>query len=397
MERRTLRRAHVHFKDQIAGVLEETPGGGTAFTYHDEWSESIACALPIEERRASWSVGLHPVFQNLGAEGWLREQQARAGRTEIEDDLGLLLQYGFDCIGAISITPVDKSQDVIEGAFEDETAEAATGSRRTVSGVQKKLLAWSDGSRYLPATDTGPATFIAKYAPDSKPDLLRNEIFTLSLAQEILGKEEVTAFERGEVEGIEGHALLVKRFDRTPDEKKLRLEDFTQILLKPRGQDFKGKYAGSYEDVAEKISEHSARPEIDLARFYSALVFNLVVGNADAHLKNWSLLETPGGLRLAPQYDLLNTLIYGGEYDTRPALAICGDKPQLEQIDRQLLESFGERIGLTPQAISLSLNTLNKKFTKTERLTPPPAEEPDGFVNRYVEVVRNACARVFES
>ncbi|MCR4376540.1 MAG: HipA domain-containing protein [Rhodospirillales bacterium] len=391
-----LRRAHVRFKVENAGVLEETPQGGSVFTYLEGWSETIACALPVHKRQVSWSPGLHPVFQNLGAEGWLREQQARAGRLEEEDDLGLLLRYGEDCIGAISIVSVDDGQHVAEPQFNDNLAEAATGARRTISGVQKKLLAWLDGDKYQAATDTSPATYIAKYAPDTKPDLLRNEIFTLSLAQEILGADEVTRFERGNVEGIEGYALLVERFDRTPDGGRLRMEDFAQILLKPRGLNFRGKYESSYEEVAVAISQHSSRPQIDLSRFFTAVVFNLLIGNADSHLKNWSLLERPDGLRLAPQYDLLNTLIYGGEYDTRTALAICGDKVRLDHVDWLLVEGFGTAIGLKPQAIAFSLNGLKKKFAKTDRLTPPPAEDPDGFVHRYVDVVRNACARVLE-
>ena len=391
-----LRQGHVRFKAENAGVLEETPQGGSVFTYLDGWSETIACVLPIDNRQVSWSPGLHPVFQNLGAEGWLREQQARAGRVEEEDDFGLLLRYGEDCIGAISITPIDNGKHLAEVQFDDDLAEAATGARRTISGVQKKLLAWWDGNAYQAATNDSPATYIAKYAPDTKPDLLRNEIFTLNLAQEILGLDAVTHFERGNVEGIEGYALLVKRFDRTPRDEQLRMEDFAQILLKPRGLDFKGKYESSYEEIAAAISEHSARPLIDLSRFFSAVVFNILIGNADSHLKNWSLLERPEGLRLAPQYDLLNTLIYGGEYDTRTALAICGDKVQLDQVDRKLLEKFGADIGLAPKAISLGLKELNKKFVKTDRLTPPPAEDPDGFVHRYVDVVRSACARVLE-
>src|SRR3546814_1162819 len=94
------------------------------------------------------------------------------------------------------------------------------------------------------------------------------------------------------------------------------MEDFAQILMRPREADFKGKYQGSYEEVAAAIDRHSARPQIDRARFFSALVFNLIIGNADAHLKHWSLLERPEGLRLSPQYDPLNTLLYGSAYST---------------------------------------------------------------------------------
>ena len=391
-----LRRSQILFKDRVAGLVEETPQGGTVFTYLEDWSETIACALPIGERRVAWPRGLHPVFQNLGPEGWLRQQQARAGRVDDDDDFGLLLRYGADCIGAISVYPDTPTERLTEAQFDDEALNAAAGSSRTISGVQKKLLAWRDGDHFKPATETSQASHIAKYAPDAEPGLLRNEIFSLAFAREVLGEAEVTRSQNGSVDGIDGAALLVERFDRTPEGAKLRLEDFAQILVRPRGNDFRGKYDGSYEEIAEGIARYSARPMIDLARFFSALVFNFLIGNADAHLKNWSLLERPEGLRLSPQYDLLNTLIYRGVYDTQTALALCGDNVAIDAIDRQRILQFGENIGLPPKAAALRLNELRRKLSNSRRLRPPLAEPPDGFLNIYSDIVRTACARILE-
>lgn len=391
-----VRRAHVLFKGREAGYLEETPQGGTVFSYRDDWTETIACALPVTERRFSWDAGLHPVFQNLGPEGWLRQQQARAGQTEQEDDFGLLLRYGRDCIGAISVRPAGELEPLEPLPSNDASASAATGSRRTVSGVQKKLLAWKDGDRFRPATDDSPATYIAKYAPESQPALVRNESLCLALAREILGTSEVTKFQLGEVEGIPGFALLVERFDRTPDGEKHRMEDFAQILLRPRGNDFNGKYEGSYEEIAEAIDRHSARPQIDRARFFSALVFNLIIGNADAHLKNWSLLERPEGLRLSPQYDLVNTLHYAAAYGPGTALAIGGAHMAIDAVNGDVLLRFAERIGLPPKAANERLKAVLRGFQRSRRLTPSGGEPPEGFINRYREIVGNACARLQE-
>jgi len=99
----TLRSGEVFFKDTVVGTLAETAGGGTRFTYAPEWKESIACCLPVERREHEWSQGLHPFFQHLGPEGWLRERQARVAHIAEEDDFGLLLRYGADCIGAVGI------------------------------------------------------------------------------------------------------------------------------------------------------------------------------------------------------------------------------------------------------------------------------------------------------
>src|SRR5258708_6354337 len=102
----TLRKAEILFKDQPAGTLEETVSGGSRFIYAPQWQTQIACSLPLLRREHEWAQGVHPFFQHLGPEGWLREKQARAGHIAEEDDFGLLLRYGADCIGAVGVRPL---------------------------------------------------------------------------------------------------------------------------------------------------------------------------------------------------------------------------------------------------------------------------------------------------
>ncbi len=85
-----LRTAIVLYKDQRAGILQETERGGTRFTYDPDWRQSVACCFPSDRREHDWAAGLHPFFQHLGTEGWLREQQARVAHIDQDDDLGLL-------------------------------------------------------------------------------------------------------------------------------------------------------------------------------------------------------------------------------------------------------------------------------------------------------------------
>jgi serine/threonine-protein kinase HipA len=150
---------------------------------------------------------------------------------------------------------------------------------------------------------------------------VRNEALSLRWSAVLLGSDEVNTFEIGNVSTVDEAALIVHRFDRTKDGGKLRLEDFAQILLKSRGADFSGKYDASYEDVAAAIKKHSSRAHIDLARYFRRVLVFVLIGNCDGHLKNFSLLETPTGLRLSPAYDILNTALYDG-YDQRIALSI---------------------------------------------------------------------------
>jgi serine/threonine-protein kinase HipA len=385
----TLRKAEVLFKDQPAGTFEETASGGTRFIYAQNWQAPIACTLPVLQREHEWAQGVHPFFQHLGPEGWLREKQARTAHIAEEDDFGLLLRYGGDCIGAVGLRPAPGSV-----AKDIPPNELAANPSRTLSGIQPKLLVIKQGAAYVPAGPTGAAPYIAKFNSEREGagSLVRNENLSLRWCSALLGKQEVNEFEIGTVENKT--ALVVTRFDRTADGGKLRLEDFAQILNKPRGRDFAGKYDASYEDVAALIKEHSARPAIDLAKFFRRLVAFILVGNRDAHLKNFSLLETKDGLRLSPAYDILNTALYDG-LDQNVALSIAGKKPNLDQVTRVLLEKFAESIGIAPRAVAQIFDELKKGVQRAAKiLEPPQGEPPEGFVHRYQEIVSRACVRI---
>lgn len=222
---------------------------------------------------------------------------------------------------------------------------------------------------------------------------MQNENVSLELAREILGEAEVTAAKPGPLAGIEGLALIVERFDRRGNEK-LRLEDFAQILGKPRGREFDGKYHSSYEEAAAAITRFSVRARIDLARYFRLVVFNLALGNADAHLKNFSLPEGSGGLRLSPAYDLINTLVYPN-YERNVALEIGGKKRPFDTLDRGLIEAFGVSIGLPVQEVSRSLDVLAKRFANAKTLVFSPRVQPDDFRFKYREIILENAARIF--
>jgi serine/threonine-protein kinase HipA len=388
------RNADIFFKDQLAGTLAETAGAGTRFTYNEGWKTPIACCLPVARREHEWPQGVHPFFQHLAPEGWLREQQARGAHVAEQDDFGLLLRYGADCIGAVGVRPPAGAKiEDLPGANE---VTASPG--RTISGIQKKLLVVKESGKaeFRPAAATGPAPYIAKFNSERHATLVRNENLSLLWSAAVLGAAEVNAFTIGRVSVLNETALIVTRFDRTAEGQKLQLEDFAQILCKPRGRDFSGKYDASYEDVAEVIRTHSARAGIDLARFLRRLIVFVLIGNCDAHLKNFSLLETPDGLRLSPAYDIVNTAFYEG-YDQNLALSIGGAKFHLDQVTRQILEGFGLSIGLPQPAITEILDNLRTRVKRAEGLlTPPAGEPPDGFVTRFSEIVSRACLRIFE-
>lgn len=391
-----LRYANIRFKDRHAGVLSETPGGGTLFEYDPDFAEEIACALPRGAARHEWPAGLHPFFEHLGPEGWLRARQARAGEVDAEDDFGILLAYGRDCIGAVSVHDPAAHELRGDGGL-DALTRAAVAGARTISGIQPKLLAVrAEDGTYAPAGATGPAPYIAKFPTADLPDLVLNEELSLDALRLLLGDDQVTAAARAPVAGITQPALVVERFDRTPDGGKLRLEDFAQVLARPRRRDFSGKYDAGFEDGAEAIERHSARPPVDLLHYFRRIVAFALIGNCDCHLKNFSLLEAEGGLRLSPAYDVVNTYVYARlGYSTRFGLRIEGAEHRWEAVDRALLVRLGALLRLTPQAIERSLAEFARKAPRLVRLVAAAADAgPDHWRHLYADSVRGACRRI---
>ncbi|MDP2193940.1 MAG: HipA domain-containing protein [Alphaproteobacteria bacterium] len=187
----------------------------------------------------------------------------------------------------------------------------------------------------------------------------------------------------------EERCLIVTRFDRTENYKKLRMEDFAQILSKKSDQ----KYSSSYEECAGVIKKHSSRPALDLQEFYKRMIANIIIGNCDAHLKNFSLLETKDGLRLSPTYDVLNSIMYKN-LGTELALELNGKKYVYDDVDQELLVQFGHNIGLTSNDIHLIFSEVAKKVKIANKLLQSPV--PDEFRERFKEIVEGTCHRLLK-
>lgn len=124
-------------------------------------------------------------------------------------------------------------------------------------------------------------------------------------------------------------AYVTKRMDRTK-KGKLAMEDMCQLTERLT----EDKYHGSYEQIGKTILKYSATPGLDLVNFLEIVVFSFITGNADMHLKIFSLLEQPGlGMTLSPAYDLVNTALVNPTDEEEMALTINGRKRKLTKND----------------------------------------------------------------
>ena len=311
-----------YYKDLFAGILRQEPSGRCVFTYDPTYLEArhsaVAFTLPRQEAPHVCEAGLHPFFDNLVAEGWLRNAQARALKIDPDGRFALLLAFGHDCAGAVSvIDPAPLKEPVID--MGDPATAAALASRGSLSGIQPKLLAVKEDKHYRPARRDETSSYIAKLPSGTLRDIVENEYLVLQACRSLLPGDTIVDAVIAPLKDIGEKALLVRRFDRLPSGARIHFEEFNQLLGHRSGDD---KYDASYEDMASFIVNTPGCVPADAWRLFERVLACLLTGNTDAHLKNFAMLHTGASLRLAPFYDLIAAALYP-EYRTF-ALAIGG-------------------------------------------------------------------------
>jgi len=192
-----------------------------------------------------------------------------------------------------------------------------TQKRVSVSGVQQKFSMLLDKKKLRLINNYETGTYILKTVPEKIKNasfMPANEHLTLCIARQVFEIETASSclifFAKGEP------ALLVKRFDFNTN-NKFAMEDMASVLGKTpqtHGSDY--KYSGSYLDIFKALQKIIPAYKIESMKLFKLLLFNYLFSNGDAHLKNFSILETElGDYRLSPAYDLLNSRIHIEDYD----------------------------------------------------------------------------------
>ncbi len=350
----------VHYEGFYAGDLKREPSGRCIFAYDQAYLEAyrpdIAFTLPRSGEPYISENGLHPFFDNLVAEGWLRNAQARAIGTSPDDRFDLLLAFGHDCAGGVSVRTAAPG-DPPNIDIGDPTAVAALTSRASLSGVQPKVLAVRDGKRFRPARRDETSRYIAKLPSGALRDIVENEFITTEATRAFLPDDRITKLEIASVDGIDGRALLVERFDRLGSGARIHFEEFNQLLGRRSGDD---KYNARYDDMAEFILRTPGCTPVDAWRLYRRELVCFLTGNTDAHLKNFAMFHTSDGLRLTPAYDLVAAALYR-EYAT-VALAL-GEARNLtiDQIKPKHLVALGHAHGLGAHEILDAVSQLGAR------------------------------------
>ena len=199
-----------------------------------------------------------------------------------------------------------------EGSFEENA------TRMSISGVQEKFSLIQLKNKIRLTKEGEQGTHILKPIPSSSKNadqMPANEHLTMQIARQVFGIE--TAANALIFFGNDNPAYITKRFDVLPGGLKLAQEDFASLAGKsPQTHGAGYKYLGSYWDLFELMRGHLPSYKVESLKLFKLLVFNYLFSNGDAHLKNFSIIETPqGDFKLSPAYDLLNSRIHVEDKD----------------------------------------------------------------------------------
>ena len=411
----------VYGPDGLVGTLRNTDP--LSFCYAETWlsmpgARPIVPGMPLVPGQVD-RPAVAAFFENLLPEG--DQRKVISMREKVSTVFGLLARVGGESAGAFVLVPegealqnpiyqhltwdqvdllihADSAQSSEREQIEREAAAMPT-PRMSLSGAQFKLLLYVD-EHGQPARPMGnaPSTHILK------PDIQRTDIkvFGSSVNETILmlAAADCGLHTAKVVYQLNTRACLVERYDRERQAngslKRIWQADFCQMLGKPSDVKYEAEGGPTFADCYELL-KNSARPAVDRLQLLRWLFFNLCAGNDDSHAKNLSIMATPGGLRLAPFYDLMCTRVYPG-LAPNFAFAIAGET-EPGKINGEHLVKLATDLSVAPRYmlnIALEMTRRVPKATSTvaKQLQPLLGHQEQIMAERLVQRISSISSRL---
>jgi serine/threonine-protein kinase HipA len=367
----------------VVGTLRVNQHGQMRFTYASDWladasRPAISFSLPKQEPPFTQRQ-CRPFFAGLLPEEAQREVIAGALGISQGNDFAFLDALGGDVAGALSLWPEgemppapeptgaprplsdEELVDVLDTLPKRPLLAGREGLRLSLAGAQTKLpVVLVDDRVALPAPGQ-PTTHILKPAIARFPHTTENEALVMTLAAAVgLPVAPVAA------RNLQGRSyLLVTRYDRHFAAKgqayRLHQEDFCQALGIVPERKYAAEGGPTFKAGFDLLRRATTVPAVAVLAFLDAALFNLIVGNADAHGKNFSLLYHTSGVSLAPFYDLLSTVAYP---DLSPRLAMkIATRATIDEIGPTTWAAFAEDIGLAASFVRRRVREISDAVT----------------------------------
>ena len=389
--------------------------GRLSFCYTPDWlshKEAVALSISLPlQARPFYDRKTRPFFAGLLPEGQMRRLIAQQFQVSGQNDFALLDHIGGECAGAVTFLepgqdlPVPTRSDDVQWLSDEEVVAildelprrpmlaGKDGLRLSLAGAQDKLPVVFDGTRIgLPLNGT-PSSHILKPAIHAVEDSVINERFCMALAEAMQLNPAKSI-----VHLVLGRSfLLVERYDRLIDaqghRQRLHQEDFCQalgVVPEMKYQNEGGPDLVQCFDLVRRVTRPSA-PQV--LRLLDYVIFNALIGNHDAHAKNFSLLYTGKATVLAPFYDTLSTAVYS-TLTQKMAMKI-GSKYKFSEVHARHWEQFAEGVGFTKGQAKRRILELAKLLPTTARklqLAPERGFVGNAVVEQINTLIEQRCA-----
>jgi serine/threonine-protein kinase HipA len=375
----------------------------TALAMYPLGTPLLSLSLPVREERFPQGT-VRPFLDGLLPEGESRKAIAREVHAPPNDTYGLIRALGRDCAGAVVIQPADEPPPLVPTtttaeALDAEEIEALVRNLRSaplgvggrvrisLAGVQEKLvLTRMPDGRWGRPVDGTPSTHILKPEVGAFPFTVENEAFCMRIARHL--DLDVAPVETTVIAGRK--LIVVERYDRRVDPggsvTRIHQEDFCQALGIPPEAKYEEDGGPSLLRIARVLSTVAAPDSLE--RLLAAAVMNTIVGNGDAHGKNFSLLhEASGALQMTPLYDVLSTLYYGDDH-----LALYIDNVhRTNRVTAKRLVNEGLRWGISRNRAAEITNDL---LARAPEAIDAARQETDDVPDDLMETVARQLAQV---
>ncbi|NNM82430.1 MAG: type II toxin-antitoxin system HipA family toxin, partial [Burkholderiales bacterium] len=362
-------------------------------------------AEPFDERKT------RPYFAGLLPEGQMRRLIAQQFQVSGQNDFALLDRIGGECAGAVTFLepglafPELARNDDVQWLSDEEVIAildelprrpmlaGKDGLRLSLAGAQDKLPVVFDGARIgLPLNGT-PSTHILKPAIHAVEDSVTNEGFCMALAEAMKIKPA-----KSKIHSVLNRSfLLVERYDRIVDARGLRQrlhqEDFCQALAVVPEMKYQNEGGPDLVQCFELVRRVTRPSAPQILRLLDHVIFNALIGNHDAHAKNFSLLYSGKTPVLAPLYDTLSTAAYP---TLTPKMAMkIGSKYKFSEVQARHWDQFAEGVGLAKAQARRRILELAKSLPPAARELQASAEQGfagNAVVERIIELIEQRCA-----
>jgi serine/threonine-protein kinase HipA len=389
--------------------------GRLNFRYALDWlsrpgAVSLSSSLPLQAGPFD-DQQTRPFFAGLLPEGQLRRLIARQFQLSSQNDFALLDHIGGECAGAVTLLEPGQPLSIPERDHDvqwlsDEEIVAILdelphrpmlagkdGLRLSLAGAQDKLPVVFDGDRIgLPRNGT-PSSHILKPATRALSDTVTNEGFCLALAEAMQLKPAKSL-----MRSVLGRQfLLVERYDRVADaqglRRRLHQEDFCQALGVAPEMKYQNEGGPDLAQCFELVRRATRPSAPHILRMLDYVIFNALIGNHDAHAKNFSLLYAGKSAVLAPLYDVLSTAVYA---NLTPKMAMkIGGKYTFSEVQARHWKLFAEAVGLSKAQARKRILALAKSMPTTARgllADPSRSLASHGVVDQIVTLIEQRCA-----